>query len=156
MPNKKKLTPRQRALANGYRSGLEDATADLLNHHGIPFQYEERKVHFIKPARVTRYTPDFILPNGIIIETKGRFVTDDRQKMILISQQHPDLDIRIVFSNPNNRISKGSPTTYAMWCERHGFTYAKAPVPEAWLFEETNHASLAAIERAGIKPELPS
>jgi len=156
MPTKKKLTPHQRALANGYRSGLEDDTAELLQKVGIPFQYEEKKVQFIKPARNASYTPDFILPNGVIVETKGRFVTEDRQKMILIRKQHPDLDIRMVFSNPNTRISKGSPTTYGMWCERHGFYYVKAPIPLAWANEPVNEASLAAIEKAGIKPELPT
>ena len=49
----------------------------------------------------------------IIIETKGRFVTADRQKMLLVKEQYPDLDIRFVFSNPNSRISKKSKTTYA-------------------------------------------
>lgn len=90
-------------------------------------------VKYTKPAKEARYTADFRLPNGVIIETKGRFVTADRQKHILIKEQRPDLDIRFVFSNPNNRISKKSETTYAKWCEKHGFLYARKSIPEEWL-----------------------
>jgi hypothetical protein len=71
----------------------------------------------------------------MFIETKGRFMVADRQKHILIKEQHPDLDIRFVFSNPKQRISKSSRTTYAMWCEKHGFLYAKESIPNAWLKE---------------------
>jgi hypothetical protein len=81
------------------------------------------------------YTPDFQLPNGIIIETKGRFVTADRQKHRLIREQYPELDIRFVFSNSKARISKQSQTTYAAWCERYGFKYADRWIPEDWFNE---------------------
>jgi hypothetical protein len=147
-----KLTPDQRARAAGYRSGLEGKTAAHLTSLGVDFSYEEKPVFYVKPARLSRYTPDFILPNGIIIETKGRFVTEDRQKHILIKEQQPELDIRFVFSNPNTRISKQSRTTYAMWCDRHGFMYAKAVIPTGWIDEPAGTDRLAAIEKAGIKP----
>lgn len=148
----RKLTPAQRAKAAGYRSGLEDRTAAHLTSLGVSYTYEEKPVFYVKPARASRYTPDFILPNGIIIETKGRFVTADRQKHILIKEQHPELDIRFVFSNPNTRISKQSKTTYAMWCDRHGFMYSRADIPSAWIAEPKDTTRVAAIEKAGIKP----
>ena len=96
-------------------------------------EFEAAKIEYLKPARTAKYTPDFLLPNGIIIESKGRFVTADRQKHLLIQKQHPDLDIRFVFSNSRSRISKQSKTTYAMWCEKHGFLYADKLIPEEWL-----------------------
>lgn len=99
-------------------------------------EYESLVINYEKPARWSRYTPDFPLPNGIIIETKGRFLTADRQKHILIKQQLPDLDIRFVFSNSRARISKQSKTTYADWCVKHGFQYADKVVPTAWLREK--------------------
>lgn len=142
---------RQRALAAGYRSGLEEATSKNLKQRGVAFEYESRVIHYTKPARQAKYTPDFILPNGIIIETKGRFVTADRQKHILILDQHASLDIRFVFSNPNTRISKNSKTTYAMWCEKHGFPYAKQVIPDEWVKELPNPASWEALIQAGIK-----
>lgn len=97
--------------------------------------YESVVILYDKPARTSRYTPDFPLPNGIIIETKGRFVTADRQKHLLVKAQHPDKDIRFVFSNANAKISKQSKTTYAMWCDKNGFKYANKSVPPAWIKE---------------------
>ena len=122
---------RQRAIREGYRSGLEERLAAYLEAQGIPVVYEDPAsvIRYTVPARRTRYTPDFVLPNGIRIETKGRFQACDRTKHRLIKAEHPDLDIRFIFSNPNTRISKTSKVTYAQWCEDHGFLYAKAPTP---------------------------
>jgi len=133
---KKKFNPYARKHAQGYRSGLEERVArelaSLLKH---PVDYETLKLEYQKPPKNCTYTPDFILPNGIIIETKGRFLTEDRQKHILVKEQHPELDIRFVFSNTNSPINKGSKTTYAMWCERNGFKYAAKSVPVSWVKE---------------------
>lgn len=127
------------ALKNGWRSGLEESLAAYLDERNIPYQYEENKLVYTVPQRQATYTPDFYVTTRsgkvIIIETKGRFVTADRQKMLLVKEQHPDLDIRFVFSNPNTRISKKSQTTYAAWCEKHGFLYAAKVAPEEWLNE---------------------
>jgi hypothetical protein len=130
---------RKQALANGWRSGLEESLAAFLRSKGIPFEYEQNKIEYTVPSRGAKYTPDFYIKTKtgktIIVETKGRFLTADRQKMILVKQQNPDLDIRIVFSNPNTKISKQSNTTYGMWCDKHGFPYASKVVPEEWLDE---------------------
>lgn len=135
---KRKPTSKQRraSLKHGWRSGLEERIAEELAAKGVAFSFESLTIEYMKPARKSRYTPDFILPNGIIVETKGRFVTADRQKHLLIKEQHPELDIRFVFSNSRNRISKRSKTTYAMWCERHGFLYADGTIPPQWLKEK--------------------
>ena len=87
------------------------------------------------PASNHTYTPDFILRNGIIIEAKGIFDTADRQKHILIKQQYPHLDIRFIFSSPTHKLYKGSKTTYADWCKKHGFLYAAKLIPAAWFRE---------------------
>lgn len=128
-------TSKERGLVEGYRSGLEEAVAEQIAGAGLPVLFEQEKIEYSKPARKAKYTPDFKLPNGIYIETKGRFVTEDRQKHILIKDQHPHLDIRFVFSNPNTKISKKSPTTYAMWCDKHGFKYAAKRIPVEWMNE---------------------
>lgn len=141
-PARHKTTSSVRAVAlrEGYRSGFEMKTAAQLLAAGIPTAYEETVIKYQVPAREARYTADFRLPNGVIIETKGRFVSDDRKKHRLIKEQHPDLDIRIIFQNPNSFISKASKTTYAKWCETYGVTYCKAasrdaPIPQAWIDE---------------------
>jgi hypothetical protein len=133
----------------GFRSGLEEKIADQLKAANIAYRFEEDVIEYLKPARTARYTPDFVLPNGIVVETKGRFVTEDRQKHIQVKQQHPGIDLRIVFSNSRSRISKKSNTTYAMWCERQGIKYADKVIPAAWLKETLNEASAAALQRAG-------
>lgn len=107
--------------------------------------YERYTLTYSVPSRQARYTPDFVLPNGIIIETKGRFLPADRQKHILIKQQHPELDIRFVFTNSRNKLYKGSPNSYADWCDKHGFRYADKTVPPVWLREEPDPAKLEAL-----------
>lgn len=123
------------ARQKGYRSGLEESVDALLKQSGIDGQYEQHKVLYTIPISYHEYTPDFRLPNGIFVETKGRFVIEDRKKHMLIKQQHPELDIRFVFQNSKNRIRKGSPTTYADWCKKHGFLYADKTIPQEWLDE---------------------
>ncbi|AYJ85512.1 endodeoxyribonuclease [Sphingomonas paeninsulae] len=122
-------------LENGYRSGLEKRMADDLKSRGVTFEYETLKVSYEVPSRQAKYTPDFILPNGIIIEGKGLFATEDRQKHLLVKAQHPELDIRFVFSRSTSPLYKGSPTTYAAWCTKQGFQFADKLIPSAWLLE---------------------
>ncbi|WP_296084232.1 endodeoxyribonuclease [uncultured Agrobacterium sp.] len=120
-------------IREGFRSGLEEKVADQLRSLGVEVEFEQSKIKYVKPARNSTYTPDFRLPNGIFIETKGRFVTEDRQKHILVKAQHPDIDIRFVFSNSRTRISKTSATTYADWCKKHGFLFADKTIPLDWI-----------------------
>lgn len=135
---------------------MEKVNAQFLKEQRVEVQYEEFKLKYEVPAKVSRYTPDFLLPNAIVIETKGRFMTADRKKHLLIQEQHPDLDIRFVFSNPNTRISKQSKTTYAMWCETNGFKYAAKLIPQAWIEEQPNKASVeAAISVLSWTPPQP-
>jgi len=138
MSRKKPLTVRQVALKHGFRSGLEDKIADSLTSLGIPFEYEKLVIGYTQPAKARKYTPDFVLlNNNIIIESKGRFITADRQKHLMIKEQLPDLDIRFVFSNSKAKLSKLSQTTYGMWCDKHGFLYADKEIPSTWLNEKT-------------------
>ena len=102
---------------------------------GVEYTYEKVKLKYIKPASSHVYTPDFQLPNGIIVETKGRFLAPDRQKHLLVKKHNPELDIRFVFSNSNARISKTSKTTYAMWCRKNGYLFADKTIPEEWINE---------------------
>jgi len=126
-------TTRQQAIKHGWRSGLEERVAKELNEAGVGYEYESVKVKY--DVHETRtYTPDFILKKGyIIVETKGRFTTADRKKHLLIKEQHPKLDIRFVFQNSRAKLYKGAKSTYADWCDKHGFMYADKSIPEEWL-----------------------
>lgn len=154
------VKPRYRSAAAagralGFRSGLEEVTSRDLTARGVDFTYEDIKVHYVKPARAATYKPDFILrSNGIIVETKGRFEADDREKHLLIQAQHPGLDIRFVFSRSASPIRTGSPTTYADWCRTHGFQFADKAIPASWLTEPSTVARMAAIEAAVVAPNL--
>lgn len=131
---------RAAALKNGWRSGLEERNAELLDRWGVEYDYEGERIEYTKPSTKHKYTPDFPMTTKgtgkkIYVETKGRFMVADRQKHILIRKQRPDLDIRFVFDNPNARISKNSKTTYAHWCEKNGFQFARKTIPKEWTEE---------------------
>lgn len=118
-----------------FRSGLEKRTAAYLKKLKIKFEYEKMRIKW-QDLRFKTYTPDFVLDNGIIIETKGRFIYSDRTKHLMVKAQHPEHDIRFVFSNPNQKLYKGSKTTYGDWCEKNGFKYAKEIIPVEWTKEK--------------------
>lgn len=128
---------KQAARALGYRSGFEVDIDESLKQQGIDGEYEKHVIQYIKPATKHKYHPDFKLPNGIFIETKGRFTSADRKKHLLIKDQNPELDIRIVFQNSKTKLSKASKTTYADWCTKNGILYADKTIPAEWI-NETN------------------
>jgi hypothetical protein len=124
--------PNHRARA--YRSGLEDQTAAFLQPLQKEVRYEALKIEW-EDLRYRTYTPDFVLDNGIIIETKGLFDNDDRRKHVAIKEQHPELDIRFVFSNANAKLYKGAKSRYFEWCEKNGILWANRVIPQEWLAE---------------------
>jgi len=113
-----------------YRSGLEERLGKYLDKQAVPYLYEVEKFKYVTESK---YTPDFFLKNGVVIEAKGFFKPSDRRKMLAVKEQHPDLDIRLVFQR-NNTLSKNSKTTYGDWADRHGFLWCIFPaIPESWL-----------------------
>lgn len=139
---------RSAALKHGWRSGLEETLGKQLKAARVPYEYEKFCIEYLPDPKPKHYTPDFVLlDNGIIVESKGRFVTADRKKHLLVKAQHPALDIRFVFSNCNAKIGKGSTTTYAEWCQQKGFQFANKVIPKAWFDEPPNVASLRAIQQ---------
>lgn len=114
-----------------FRSQLEVKVADLLSNLGVSYDYESTVV----PYEIQfNYTPDFLLPNGVFLETKGYWDADDRRKMLAVKKCNPELDIRMVFQSPFNPISKKSKTTYAEWCEKHDIPWCSfTTIPIDWL-----------------------
>ena len=125
---------RRRAIGT-YRSGLEKKVAEYLTKLKVAYTYEKVKLKYTKPVTKHTYTPDFVLSNGIIIETKGIFDSTDRKKHLYVRDQHPGKDIRFVFSNSRAKLYKGSKTTYADWCTKQGFKYADKLIPKEWIHE---------------------
>ena len=138
------------AIKYGYRSGLEHNISIYLDEHKVKYEYENIKIEWEDLAYRT-YTPDFVLYNGIIIETKGRFMAADRRKHIAIKKQHPKLDIRFVFTNSRAKLSKGAKSSYADWCIKHGFRYYDRIIPEDWLKEKGKNKHPTFIKFKGAK-----
>ena len=129
------MSQKRRHNSRRYRSGLEREVAAFLKGNQTRVRYEVLKIEW-EDLRYRTYTPDFILDNGIIIETKGIFDSEDRRKHMEIRKQHPELDIRFVFENSKRKLRKGAKSTYGQWCFKHGFEYATRVVPEEWLKEK--------------------
>ena len=117
------------ARRRGVRSGLEKKIQDKLKEQGVKAKYEPLKIEW-EDLAYRKYTPDFILPNGM-------FTQIHRRKHLLIKQQHPNLDIRFVFESSRRKINKISKTTYADWCERYEFKYSTKEIPDEWINEIT-------------------
>jgi len=145
---KKKIRKGKRVFSTKYRSGFEqDLHEDLGKCQGIVVKYEEDVIPYTIPATQNKYHPDFtILTKGgktIYIEAKGLWIYADRYKHLLLKQQHPELDIRFVFYNQKNKLSKASKTTYQDICEGRGrgqfkgltWKYSNKKIPKDWLAE---------------------
>jgi hypothetical protein len=110
-------------------------TVENLKRRGVKVQYEKVILNYTVPASNHRYITDIVLPNGIIVEIKGRLTKADRDKHLLLKAQHPDKDIRFLFSAPNNKICKGSKTTYTDWCDKNDIKWCEKEVPLSWIEE---------------------
>lgn len=134
-----------------YRSGLEEKVAKNLIERNIEYTYEREKIKY--RTRVTKgicgkcshtsvyqqrvYTPDFILvASGIRVEVKGRFTSKDRTKILAVKEQHPSLDLRLLFG-ANNKLTPSKPARYSDWCNKHNIKYAFKEIPEEWLQKQT-------------------
>lgn len=115
------------------RSKFEDEVVAILEKAKIAFTYETYRITY---RVVHTYIPDIVLKNGIFVELKGWFQAKDRTKHLLVQKQHPDLDIRFVFQHASNKLYKGSKTTYAQWCDKHGFKWAEGMIPIEWTKEK--------------------
>ena len=127
--------PRIKKTQDGFRSKFESNIWSGVEKSGTT--YESVKIKYTVPATTHTYTPDFILPNGIIVEAKGRLTLADRKKMVLVKTNNPELDIRFVFQRASNYICKGSSTTYSQWAEKNGFPWAEKQIPIEWIQEKT-------------------
>ena len=79
-----------------------------------------------------------------------KFDPDDRRKHLEIKRQHPELDIRFVFSNAKAKINKGAKQRNFEWCEKNGFQWSHRVIPEEWLKEK---GSCTKLDRIVLKTE---
>lgn len=137
------------------RSGFERKIAAALTERGIEYEYEVDKITYTVPESKHYYVPDFKLPNGVYVEGKGIFDRDSRQKMVLVIEQNPDKDIRILFMR-NNKLTRTAKQTYGEWCDKRNITWAvstKGEVPEDWTLPD---AAVSNSPRASLDSMLPA
>lgn len=111
---------------DGYRSKFEARLAAQMTQAGVAFSYETLTFSYTLEGV---YTPDFALPNGIVIEAKGLFTAEDKRKMRAVKSAHPNADIRFVFQ------SAGLRGANLKWAARNGFPACVGDIPEAWWEE---------------------
>lgn len=113
-----------------HRSGFEDRVYAALRDAGKAADYETVRL----PYRQRRtYTPDFVLPNGVMTELIGYFTSAKRTKLLLVRLDNPGLDIRLVFQNASNFLSAKSKVTYAQWADKHMFLWCEGSIPLDWF-----------------------
>ena len=114
-----------------YRSKFEAGIAANLIKNKVAFSYESLELDYILSCC---YKPDFILNNGIIIETKGFLSKEDRRKMVAVKAANPSLDIRFCFQNAKTKLSRGKKRSlsYGQWATKNGFLWCEKSIPSDW------------------------
>jgi ribulose bisphosphate carboxylase small subunit len=125
---------------SAHRSGLEDLIDKQLRQlqdsgYKFKFTFEEDVLEYKRKRQGKlecqecghmnelftehTYTPDFhiFLPDGreFFIETKGRWESKDRTKHKEVRKQHPNVEIRFIFCDPNGRTQKGVKKKFDNW-----------------------------------------
>ncbi len=109
-----------------YRSTFE---ATVAMNTSVKMQYEPMELSY-----TSLYKPDFLLPNGILVECKGYFTDDDKAKMRKVKASNPELDIRFLFQPTQ---SKKDQRANAAWCKKNKFQCSFGDViPEEWVNEK--------------------
>ena len=123
---------RKHAALCGMRSMGEVYCASDLDARGKKYEYEARRLTYQYDPQT--YTPDFVLPNGVIVEFKGKMVGETRKKLLAIRRCNPNLTIGIVFQKANNKLStRPNSKRYWEWAEASGFLYSESFIPDAWF-----------------------
>ena len=124
-------TLQQTSSKQKYRSKFEAGIAATLLKNKVAFSYESLELDYILSCC---YKPDFILDNGVIVETKGFLSKEDRRKMVAVKAANPSLDIRFCFQNAKTKLSRGKKRSlsYGQWATKNGFLWCHKTIPVDW------------------------
>ena len=111
-------------LMMSVKSELNNLLIDYRDDVFIPYRDNYRNLN---------YHPDFMLSNNIMIDVYDTFRGGDRKRYKLVKEQHPMIDIRVIFYLPNVRIPELE-TTYGCWCVENGIQYSVDSIPPSWLY----------------------
>ncbi len=97
-------------------------------------QYEKEKIPYTIVSH-RNYLPDFVItfPDGHkrYIEMKGYLRPEDRTKLKLVKDQHPGIDLRIIFAK-DNKLNAKSQTYYSTWARKNHIPFAINKIPSEW------------------------
>lgn len=116
-----------------FRSKFEETIWDAAKRSRKSLVFEP---HYIPYIIKGNYLPDFILPNGIIIEAKGYLDAGSCRKMLSVKASNPHLDIRFIFQNANGKRNKRAKLRNWEWAEKHGFPWHESTIPLSWWEEK--------------------
>lgn len=130
-----------------YRSAFEERLAQQLEEAGVEFEYEKYTYTFDVPVgqrlvcdecggnsivREKRYTPDFFLPNGMVIEAKGKLLAEHRRVFEAFKLAFPEEDFRLIFMR-DNLLRKRGKHRYSDWARSAGIRYSIGRIDPEWL-----------------------
>lgn len=118
-----------------FRSKFEETIWDAAKRSRKLMEYEPFSIPYVIKGS---YHPDFVLPNGIIIEAKGYLDAAACRKMLAVKASNPHLDIRFVFQNAGGKRNKRAKLKNWEWAEKHGFPWEEGTIPLAWWKEKKN------------------
>lgn len=127
---------RKRVPGTEFRSKFEASISKYLLSKGVQFTFERLTLPFVQPSKKRKYKPDFkIEETSVVIEAKGYLTARDREKLLLVREQHPNVNLVLLFMDSRKRLNKRSPTSYADWCTKHGIPFAdfRSGIPDNWL-----------------------
>lgn len=116
-----------------FRSNFEQTIWQAARRNRRQLKHEPFFIDYILKGS---YLPDFILPNGIIIEAKGYLDAACCRKMKAVKASNPELDIRFVFQHANGKRNKRAKLKNWEWAEKHGFPWAEGTIPLEWWKEK--------------------
>ena len=118
------MTTGRIGLMPSFKSKLEEKVWAVLKKEFSTVKYEPQRFKFIQPEVERTYIPDFKTGrSNIFIEAKGKLDLETRKKMVWFRDSNPTIRIIFLFMNPDNKITKRSKTTYAMWATDNGFEW---------------------------------
>lgn len=134
-------------LPSGFRSKYEERVAANMTAASIAFTYEPICLKYDLPvkgakckvcaapavSRTAHYTPDFrFKSNGTYVETKGKFTSSNRTRLMAFKASRPDVTVRILFQC-DNYLTKKHKKRYTEWAAANGYESAVGEhVPEGW------------------------
>ena len=141
-----KYVPGMKPNMRLFKSRLEYNIAMSLWRRGIEFEYERESWEYHADVykglcahcgghdivSVRKYTPDFFLPNGIVVETKGRLDSSTRTQLLAVMESNPDKELVLVFAR-DNWMTKAHKNRYSDWCLKHKIDFHVGDIPDEWL-----------------------